>query len=159
MREWGTTPNGVFGAKLMWDHVGRLRRRAGEPLELFGDPALVWVRRRDVVRQAISLWRAMQTQWWRDDGARRAGEPRYSFAALNHLVGRLTEHDRCWSELLAGRPVLELTYEDVTADLPGAVRPHARPPRRGAARAGAGAARHAAPGGRVVGRMGGRLRS
>ena len=122
VREWGTTPNGVFGAKLMWDHVGRLRRRAGEPLELFGDPALIRVRRRDVVRQAISLWRAMQTQWWRDDGARRAGEPRYSFAALNHLVGRLTEHDRCWSELLAGRPVLELTYEDVTADLPGAVR-------------------------------------
>ena len=62
VRQWGTTPNGVFGAKLMWDHVGRLHRRAGDPLELFGDPALVWVRRRDVVRQAISLWRAMQTQ-------------------------------------------------------------------------------------------------
>ena len=123
VREWGTTPNGVFGAKLMWDHVGRLHRRAGDPLELFGDPAFVWVRRQDVVRQAVSLWRAMQTQSWRDDtGARGEAQPQYSFAALRHLVGRLSEHDRCWGELLAGRPVLELTYEDITADLPGAVR-------------------------------------
>ena len=123
VREWGTTPNGVFGAKLMWDHLGRLHRRAGDPLQLFGDPAFVWVRRRDVVRQAVSLWRAMQTQAWRDDsGASGVHEPQYSFAALRHLVGRLIEHDRCWGELLAGRPVLELAYEEVTADLPGAVR-------------------------------------
>ncbi len=123
VREWGTTPNGVFGVKLMWDHVGRLHRRAGDPLELFGVPDFVWVRRRDVVRQAVSLWRAMQTQAWRDEGSERgAHEPQYSFAALRHLVGRLSEHDRCWGELLAGRPVLELAYEDVNADLPGAVR-------------------------------------
>jgi LPS sulfotransferase NodH len=123
VREWGTTRNGVFGVKLMWDHVGRLHRRAGDPLELFGDPDFVWVRRRDVVRQAVSFWRAMQTQAWRDEGAAGgAHEPQYSFAALRHLVGRLSEHDRCWGELLAGRRVLELAYEDVTADLPGAVR-------------------------------------
>ena len=39
VREWGTTPNGVFGVKLMWGHVGRLHRRAGDPLELFGEPS------------------------------------------------------------------------------------------------------------------------
>src|SRR5688500_8623702 len=68
VRRWGTTPNGVFGAKLMWDHVGRLGAelapdRDTPPLELldelFDRPRYVWVRRRDVVRQAVSLWRAM----------------------------------------------------------------------------------------------------
>ncbi|HEX5780816.1 MAG TPA: Stf0 family sulfotransferase, partial [Solirubrobacteraceae bacterium] len=115
--EWGTTPNGVFGAKLMWDHVGRL--------PALGDPRYVWVRRGDVVRQAVSLWRAMQTQSWRDDSTDGEGgqhAPQYSFAALRHLVARLTDHDARWREFLAGAPVLEVTYEELTADLPGVIR-------------------------------------
>ena len=128
VRRWGTTPNGVFGAKLMWDHVGRLTgdRPPLDALEdLFGGPRYVWVRRGDVVRQAVSLWRAMQTQSWRDDsvdGVPGGPAPRYSFAALRHLVARLADHDARWRELLAAVPVLEITYEELTADLPGAIR-------------------------------------
>ena len=120
----GTTPNGVFAAKLMWDHVERLTA-LGPIDELFDRPRYVWVRRGDVVRQAVSLWRAMQTQSWRDDstdGAAGGAVPRYSFAALRHLVERLTDHDARWRDLLAGAPVLEITYEELTADLPGAIR-------------------------------------
>jgi hypothetical protein len=39
VRDSGTTPNGVFGAKLMWNQFG-------------------------VVRQAISLWRALRGARW-----------------------------------------------------------------------------------------------
>ncbi len=125
-RACGATPNGVFGAKLMWDHLDRLRALTDDrdPLALFGDPGLVWVRRRDPVRQAVSLWRAMQTQSWRDDtedGGSGAPEPRYSFAALRHLVTRLTDHDERWRQFLAGRRVLELAYEQLTDDLQGAI--------------------------------------
>jgi LPS sulfotransferase NodH len=133
-RRWGTTPNGVFGAKLMWDHVCRLQQLAGEPgltplellAELFDEPCYVWVRREDVVRQAVSLWRAMQTQSWRADrpGAASAERrPRYSFAALRHLVARLNDHDARWARLFAtgDTPVLAVTYEQLTADLAGAV--------------------------------------
>ena len=135
VREWGTTPNGVFGAKLMWDHIEQLQTLVGKrpprPLldELFDRPRFVWVRRRDVVRQAVSLWRALQTQSWRDDSTDRpasqnGAEPRYCFAALRHLVQRLEQHDARWSELLAetGAPVLELDYEELTADLAGSIR-------------------------------------
>src|SRR5215203_2570113 len=77
--EKGTTPNGVFGTKIMWvyfrDFV-RLARRSGRedvgPCEV---PASVFphlrryvlIRRRDTLRQAVSLWKTLQTQRWRRD--------------------------------------------------------------------------------------------
>jgi LPS sulfotransferase NodH len=109
VRTWGTTPNGVFGAKVMWGHVD-------EPASLAS--RFVWVRREDRVRQAISLWRALQTQSWRDEGADAArSHPAYCFSALRHLVDTLGEHDAAWARYLRGRPVLVLTYEGIAADL------------------------------------------
>jgi LPS sulfotransferase NodH len=40
VRAWGTTANGVFGAKVMWGHVD-------DPGALFPGASYVWVRRRD----------------------------------------------------------------------------------------------------------------
>ena len=113
VRAWGTTPNGVFGAKVMWGHVD-------DPASLFPGAQYVWVRRHDTVRQAISLWRAMQTQAWRDQGPHDSGhgQPEYRFSALRYLVDLLDEHDAAWARFFDGRPVLELTYEEIAADLP-----------------------------------------
>jgi LPS sulfotransferase NodH len=130
VREWGTTPNGVFGAKIMWPHLEDLARRLGAADrhglvdELFDRPRLVWVRRDDTVRQAISLWRAMQTQSWRAENATASGEPEYSYAALRHLVELLSAHDAAWERFLAplSDRVLALTYETVVAGLAAAVR-------------------------------------
>jgi LPS sulfotransferase NodH len=113
VRAWGTTPNGVFGAKVMWGHVA-------DPATLAS--RFVWVRREDKVRQAISLWRALQTQSWRDEGAEAArAHATYCFSALRHLVDMLAAHDAAWARYLAGRPVLELTYDEVARDLPRAL--------------------------------------
>jgi trehalose 2-sulfotransferase len=114
VRAWGTTPNGVFGAKVMWGHVD-------DPASLVPDARYVWVRRHDTVRQAISLWRAMQTQSWREDGSRgpRGPQPEYRFSAVRHLVDLLDEHDAAWSRFFDGLPVLELTYEEIAAGLAG----------------------------------------
>jgi trehalose 2-sulfotransferase len=129
VRRLGTTANGVFGAKLMWAHLMDLGRRLGigDPVrlvdELFDRPRFVWVRREDTVRQAVSLWRAMQTQSWRAERAPGAHEPQFSYAALDHLVGLLTAHDAAWERFfIQAGPVLTLTYEEVAADLAGAVR-------------------------------------
>jgi LPS sulfotransferase NodH len=123
VRRWGTTPNGVFGAKIMWAHLVDLGRQLGaDDLHqhvdaLFDRPRFVWVRRMDTVRQAVSLWRAMQTQSWRAENEPGAGEPQYSYAALRHLVELLVSHDAAWERFFArsGR-VLTLTYEDIAAD-------------------------------------------
>jgi trehalose 2-sulfotransferase len=128
VRREGTTPNGVFGAKIMWAHLEDLGRRLGTPDlralvdERFDRPRFVWVRRRDTVRQAVSLWRAMQTQSWRAENEPGGGEPRYSFAALHHLVRLLSSHDAAWDRFFTTTDdVLTLTYEDVASDLPGSL--------------------------------------
>ena len=130
VRRDGTTPNGVFGAKIMWAHLEDLGRRLGTSDlgalvdDLFDRPRFVWVRRLDTVRQAVSLWRAMQTQSWRAENEPATGEPRYSYPALHHLVQLLSGHDAAWERFFADRGdrVLTLTYEDVAADLAAALR-------------------------------------
>ena len=83
----GSTDNGVFATKLMWRHLPELQALAGElpeyaglqPVELltvlFGDPRYVLVSRRDKVRQAVSMWRALQTRSWRLEHGPRAKNP------------------------------------------------------------------------------------
>jgi trehalose 2-sulfotransferase len=134
--ERGTTPNGVFGAKIMWGHLRDLSALAGaEPPELFDrlvqergrTPFLhyVWVSRRDRVRQAVSLWKALQTQAWAaDDGDGAGHEPVYSYEAIDHLRALIAAHDRAWMAFFDthGIEPLAVTYEQVAADLPGVVR-------------------------------------
>jgi LPS sulfotransferase NodH len=74
----GTTPNGVFGGKIIWNFypvfVSRLRECAGyeklpEPELLsraFTNLDYIWITRRDKVRQAISYSKALQTNVWVD---------------------------------------------------------------------------------------------
>jgi LPS sulfotransferase NodH len=128
--EQGTTANGVFGAKLMWGYLGDFAELvrgidgfAGLPLpELLARafPNLRYVRitREDKVRQAVSLWKAVQTQAWRKDrpGAPRPA-PQFSFRAINYLVRELTAHDASWDAyfLGLGHQPLKVTYEELAA--------------------------------------------
>ena len=80
--EAGTTPNGVFGAKLMWGYLGdfvSLLRNVPDYRDLplaellpavFPDLTFVRVVRANKVRQAVSLWKAVQTATWREEEAR-----------------------------------------------------------------------------------------
>jgi LPS sulfotransferase NodH len=137
----GTTANGVFGAKLMWsyfnDFVALMRgipRFAG-----LGDGSLlnaafpelryVFVSRSDKVRQAVSLWRALQTLVWSRDadvvGEEPGAEhrPVYSFDAIDHLLHQLRRHEDAWRGFFfrIGQQPLSLFYEDIAGDLEGTV--------------------------------------
>jgi LPS sulfotransferase NodH len=135
VRAGGTTPNRVFGAKLMWGHLADLIARLGGDREhpfdtLAGEfPGARYVRvlRSNKPRQAISLWKALQTQRWRDDGVDGASVervPEYHFGAIDHLVGQLAEHEAAWDGAFerAGIEPLVLTFDEIADDLPGAVR-------------------------------------
>ena len=104
----GTTPNGVFGAKLMWGYLGDfaellrgIEGMTGRPLpellaRAFPGLRYVQITREDKVRQAGALWKAVQTQAWKREAGSEtssAVEPVFSFRAINYLVRLLTAHD------------------------------------------------------------------
>jgi trehalose 2-sulfotransferase len=128
--EQGTTLNGVFGAKLMWGYLGDfadllrgIEGNAGRAVpdllaRAFPDLRYVQITRRDKVRQAVSLWKAVQTQAWRGDTEGEGGadiEPVFSFRAINFLVRQLTAHDASWEAYFLGLGVepLKVTYEEL----------------------------------------------
>jgi LPS sulfotransferase NodH len=134
---WGTTDNGVFGAKLMWNQVPEIQAltssipeyRDLEPIDLltrlFDDPAYVWVTRRDKVRQAVSLWKALQTRSWRDGGGRRPAELHYRYEGINHLVELFQSDDWAWGAFFDehGIKPLVISYEShLEVDQDAAVR-------------------------------------
>jgi LPS sulfotransferase NodH len=117
VRRAGTTPNGVFSAKIMWSHTPDLWVRLGERSleDVFGPLRYVQVVRRDKVAQAVSLWTAIQTQAWRS-GDSPVAEPVYSFAAIKHLTEWLAAGERGWTEWLRGRSPDVVVYEDFARD-------------------------------------------
>jgi LPS sulfotransferase NodH len=135
----GTTPNGVFGAKLMWSYFPDfLELMRGIPrFGGMGDGSLlnaafpslgyVFISRSDKVRQAVSLWRALQTWRWRESGesGEQESEPRlvYSFDAIGHLLDQLRRHEDAWRGFFfrIGQRPLQLFYEDIAGDLEGSV--------------------------------------
>ena len=147
--EAGTTANGVFGAKLMWgyfgDFVSLLRNipaHRDTPLaellpEVFPELTFVRVVRANKVRQAVSLWKAVQTATWREDQAsakaasieeegapphrgfvaERRPQLRFHFRAIDHLLGQILAEEASWDAFFEHseiEPVLVL-YENFAA--------------------------------------------
>ncbi|MBA3866046.1 MAG: hypothetical protein H0X42_06825 [Solirubrobacterales bacterium] len=148
--EAGTTANGVFGAKLMWgyfgDFVSLLRNvPAYRDLPLaellpsaFPELTLVRVVRANKLRQAVSLWKAVQTATWREDQASAKvasvesdGSPpyrsfieehrpqlRFHYRAIAHLLEQILIEEAAWDSFFEHsgiKPVLVL-YENFAAD-------------------------------------------
>lgn len=118
----------MFGIKLMWYQAERLERELPEVLGKRGqsltrvlattldDPKYIYLTRRDRLRQAISLVRAMQTGQWRSmDGA--SGTLHYDAAAINRQVRFLEGDERHWEEFFERNALspYRLTYEDLAA--------------------------------------------
>jgi len=125
----GTTANGVFGSKLMWDQLEALvpqlaallgRTDAHPPDVLaatFPNLHYVWLTRHDKVRQGISYYRALETKVWRSTDVPKAPpiDPPFSFEAIQSLV-RLSEwEDQAWQDFFQqhGIEPLVVAYEDL----------------------------------------------
>lgn len=127
--EEGTTPNGVFGAKVMWGYLGdlveNLREIANDRdlsvpdllASVFPDVQHIFTSRRDKLRQAVSLWRAIQDMTWsleEDSEPRAAHELVFHFEAIDHLLKRNEAHERAWEGYFSenGIQPLSMVYED-----------------------------------------------
>jgi len=110
IRTVGRTPNGIWGGKLMWNQTPLLLQRAAGLPDRSGagllsairdfigsDPVLVHVYRPDVVSQAVSFWRAVQTRVWRGrPDPVRDSRAEYHPTAIAHVVTMLREQEKGW---------------------------------------------------------------
>jgi LPS sulfotransferase NodH len=106
----GRTPNGVFGARVMWGTMTELTdalRHAAHGstasdvellTEAFGNPRFVHLRRDDPVAQAVSWARAEQTQFWHpgDQVAPSGHQPHFDRDLIGGLVDTITAHEAAW---------------------------------------------------------------
>jgi LPS sulfotransferase NodH len=130
------TPNGVFGFKLHWHQIPALRRRLIQAMPAaeapddrpvadllrrrFDSIRFIRLSRRNKLAQAISYYRAVDTQVWRvwtDGRAAGAGPNKnvaYDRAAIQHYLRIVTRMDAEWRQFLAQHRItpLVVVYED-----------------------------------------------
>jgi trehalose 2-sulfotransferase len=137
----GTTPNGIFGAKVgAGMHLAHFLRQvhtlpqfeeATQSLfsilsALFPDLKCIWLTRRNKVRQAVSWWKAVQSNTWGQhttDPLKPTPPLRYHFAAIDQLANESLMQDAAWAECFAAWQITPLTivYEDFIDDYAGTV--------------------------------------
>lgn len=137
-REWGvtgtdgylrellarkTSPNGVFGLKALIHQLDDVLG-ARDLDDVFPDLQLVYVRRRDHVRQAVSWVRATQTGQWASDLPVLRPGMRFDVAEIEALIRRIEREEQRWEELFErrGSRPLRFEYEQLAADPEAAVR-------------------------------------
>jgi trehalose 2-sulfotransferase len=131
----GTSANGVFGAKLMWPHLAdvldKLRAVHGglpdrELLQRsFPRTRFVWIRRDDLVAQAVSFSMAIQTDEWTADAVgRTGGEPEFDFEQIHRFHRDLEAHNEGWRRWFERNGICphEVRYESLSADMAGTAR-------------------------------------
>jgi LPS sulfotransferase NodH len=140
----GTTPNGVFGAKVLWHQFAHLMAKprliegngaCGAELlrRMFPELRYVFLTRKDKIRQAVSFDRAIRSGvWWSigtaangngRDGAHAAVPPSFEFEKLDEWVERLTQFETSWRRYFqrAGVKPYEIAYEDLVENLESTV--------------------------------------
>ncbi len=136
--EEGTTSNAVFGAKMMWGYFADFSSSVRQ-VPAYADPELtvpellarifprlqyIRVTRLDKARQAVSLWKAIQTQQWREDvsiaEAQHEAIPQkksavFNFSALRHLERQIIAHEAAWQNYFAASGIqpLVIVYEEL----------------------------------------------
>jgi LPS sulfotransferase NodH len=131
-----STPTGIFGSKVHWDQLSQIRAETlGLPddrfsptmpdglLErLFPKPRFIRIIRLDLDRQAVSFWRATNSNVWSvgvDDNAQTTDElTPYSFEGIDRCRRLIENGELCWERLIRrrGGEALVVTYEALTSD-------------------------------------------
>jgi len=130
----GRTSNGVFAARIMWETLDEIVAKlaplypdlagsdAGLLHQAFGRTRFVYLRRGDVVAQAVSLLRAEQTNVWHQgtaqDQQELEREPRFDFGQIHERVRTIEEHNTAWQEWFssAGIEPHLVQYEELDAE-------------------------------------------
>jgi trehalose 2-sulfotransferase len=152
LHRFRTDPSGVFSVKLFWHGVttmvGELKpdefdstllkptlattpdtyRRIFSTLaDFFPAPTLVFLSRRDEIRQAVSLYVAGVTGAWRQYeriGSGKKELPLYDFDAIVRLLAKIQNHKANWINFFRANQLryYAIDYEDMEQDYEGTLR-------------------------------------
>jgi LPS sulfotransferase NodH len=130
----GRTSNGVFGGRVMAETlpglIADLAAVSGpgvSDLDLLtaqlGRLRFVHLRRIDVVAQAVSWARSLQTHFWHPGEAMAPGgeDPRYDEELIGELVAKIQTLEAGWATWFADQRIVpyEVTYEELALEPPG----------------------------------------
>jgi LPS sulfotransferase NodH len=128
--EQGTSPNGVFGTKVMWNYFHTMLKSLQELPEykglnspqlmaaLFPNVHYIWIVRRDKVRQAVSWAKAGQTDvyaWHKGETPVLKRELTFDFGFIDQLYNLILEGEAGWQsffEACAVQP-FQVEYENL----------------------------------------------
>jgi acetyl-CoA C-acetyltransferase len=112
----GATPNGVYALKLFPDQFSQVSPRV-RLVERLPNLHFVRLRRGDVLGQAISWARALQTEQYRSTQTAK-GAAAYDARLVIQRIVEIARFEAAWDIYFARLPVrpLEFTYEAVVAD-------------------------------------------
>jgi LPS sulfotransferase NodH len=109
-----TSPNGVFGAKAHWGQYNPLFGDT-DPRRVLPRPQLVFITRRDRLRQAVSWVRALQTFRWATEGGPRVDRPAvFDSEHIGRKLRRIDREESLWEGLFDryGIEPQRVVYED-----------------------------------------------
>lgn len=124
--------NGIFAAKLAWSHknvlINEIKKKnpSIDNLEdYFSEPRWLFLRRRDKVSQAISLWMAQKTGVWVAKSRSNPfdGNPEYKFFEILDSLMHISIEDWFWERYFRERKInpLVLYYEDYEKNVKSAI--------------------------------------
>jgi LPS sulfotransferase NodH len=128
--EKGTSANGVFGTKIMWNYFHTMLKSLREVPEykdldapqlmasLFPNVHYIWIVRRDKVRQAVSWAKAGQTDvyaWPHGEPPIPKREPFFDFEFIDLLHNLIIEGEVGWQSLFetCGVQPFKVEYEEL----------------------------------------------
>ena len=127
----GSTDNGIFATRIMW---GTMQEVLGDFLlageddlhtdlevltEVLGQMKFVYLQRSDVVAQAVSRWRAEQTNVWHNLEDSKDVTPdielEYNFEKIHGFVLEVEEHSEHWNKWFLENNIQphKVIYEDL----------------------------------------------
>jgi len=114
MRHLRTTPGGWFGMKVHWEHIRPYVDRAGAFPPMRIDRA-IWLYRRDLSAQAISLAIARQTRQWNSSHT-PVGIARYGYRRIIRAAYEIQVQNFAWQRFFNVQPAcvaMRIAYEDL----------------------------------------------
>ncbi len=117
-----TSPNGVFGIKIHYSHISGYGGFQ-QVMRRFPNAYYVFLFRRDVLKQAVSLSIAQQTGVWIDGQEPIATTAQYEFERINKCMRRVLLENAGWRYLFAahGCRHMEVEFEEARNDIGGTV--------------------------------------